>query len=189
MSSVSAALVVCIGFTEVVSGLARDEFHHKPLEGAGKETKLVAYAAAVRWWQLGGGFAERKDCVSLLEPAGVEPFSMVAEIAVDGFEVCGGNLLARLVEVADDASLTVCDVLIHSCIIVGNDAFAAGDLFEEGHADALLGAWGDVHAETVEERAVFFGRQEVALDDKFVKCIGFKQRTDCCLVEIAAVPV
>ena len=90
----------------------------------------------------------------------------------------GGNLLLRRVEVSDDAGLAVRDVLVHSRIIVGDDAFSAGDLLEKGHADAFLGARGDVHAEAVKERGVFLGRQEFALYDELIQRVGFKQRAD-----------
>ena len=114
---------------------------------------------------------------------------MVADFAADGLDVGGGNFPPRRVEIPDEAGLPVGNVLVHGRVVVDHDAFAAGDLLQERHADAFLGARGDVHAEAVEKRGVFLGRQEVALDDKLVQRIGFKQRADCRLLEIAAIPV
>lgn len=170
----SAVLSICIGLTELAVG----NFHQNPLDGASEETKCVDYSAVTRGREFRGGFAEGEDCTFLLTPAGVKLVRKGADLRENGLDVRGGNLLLRRVEVSDDAGLAVRDVLVHGRIIVGDDAFAAGDLLEEGHADALLGARGDVHAETVEERGVFFGGQEVALDDKLVQRVGFKQRTD-----------
>ena len=155
-----------------------EEPHENALCQEGDITERVDWIAVLCRGKLGGSFTEGQNVVLFLAPARIKIVCVAADLVSDGLDVRGGNPLLRCVEVSDDAGLAVRDVLVHGRIIVGDDAFAAGDLLEKGHADALLGARGDVHAEAVEERGVFLGRQEFALYDELIQRVGFEQRAD-----------